>query len=275
MARPDHGWAMAPQDARDRTCEYTGSPLFSVFHTFRVARAPDPETTTVTRTYEATVEWTSQLDLPAWLGAVAENCTPYPGNRFGDEDGDPALDGRFRAAPVDATVRPETHPDPTLSDPYHYWNTPLGRLKRDDHYPEAVGSLTVDLVDGPDALWTADSTAGPAPNRLPAARDAYARVGLEFVGRERVRRPRADRTDREGWRRIGESSAPRTDPLAAAVSATLAPSLESHETASAVSAIRAQIDAVRAAFEFDGEGDPYRIPDRAVEAATSDPDEFG
>lgn len=268
------GWAMQPQDTRERTCEYAAAGVFDVFHHLRVARAPDPTATTVTRVYEVTVEWTSRLGLPAWLETVADTCTPYGGDRFGDGvDRAAADDGRFRSAPADATFRPPEAPDPAMSDPYHYWNTPLGRVQGDEGYPADASSLTVDPTDGPDAVWTDDSTAGIPAEHLPEERSAYARVGLEFVGRERLQRS-ADRSGdrpRDGsWRHVGECTTPTTDHLAATVDRSLAAAL-GDDWRDALATVEAQIDAVADAFAADGAGDPYRIPERAVEAATTRP----
>lgn len=282
MSGPEpEGWATGPQESRERTCEFTRTPLFSVFHTLRIARSPAPGETTVSRACEVSVEWTTRRDLPSWLSAVAECCTPYDGNRFGDGDGDAASDGRFRSAPADATVRPPETADPALSDPYHYWNTSLGRLQADDHYPDHVGAATVDLVDGPDALWTGASTAGAPGDHLPEDREAYARVGLEFTARERVRQSTGDchapvvdaGSPERGFRHVGESSTPTTEGLAELVGATLPAALaEDHDVDAALRAVERRIDDVWAAFRWDGESQPYRIPEAAVEAATTSPE---
>jgi hypothetical protein len=279
MSGPEpEGWATGPQETRERTCEFTRSPLFSVFHTLRIARSPAPGETTVSRACEASVEWTTRLDLSPWLSVVAECCTPYDGNRFGDGGGNAAADGRFRSAPCDATVRPPDDADAALADPYHYWNTSLGRLQADDHFPGDVTAVTVDLVDGPDALWTGKSTAGAPGEHLPEDRKAYARVGLEFTARERVRQstgdshaPVVDAGDPgNGFRHVGESSTPTTESLDELVGATLPPALaEGGDVDEALRAVRTRIDDVWSAFRWDGESEPYRIPEAAVEAATT------
>lgn len=295
---PDEGWATRPQDTRERTCEWAAGPL-SVLHTLRVARHPDPRSVTVTRTHEATVEWTADpnLGLPGWLRALAESFPPYEADRFGhprdgDGDGDAegsetdcpggaCADGRFRAAPVDATVRPTGDGQVGLSDPYHYWNTPLARLLADDGYPAGVGSLTLDLLEGPTAVWTAGSTAGVDPHSLPGDPTDYDRVGLEFTGRERFRRPVADRECDPGgegddpgdrWTRAGDPAPPATGPLGRVVAATLADPVDGRGDGSgateAVAAVEDRIAAVWRAFRREA-GDPYAIPDEAVETATS------
>lgn len=280
----DDGWATAPQDTRERTCECGLGPL-SVLHTLRVARNPDPTNVTVARTYEATVEWTADLSLPEWLRAVAEVCPAYAADRFGPDGGPPrpaqdgpegaGADGRFRAAPVDATVRPADAEPPGLSDPYHYWNTPLARLLADENYPEHVASLAVDLLEGPEAVWAARATAGVDPTSLPGDRDDYSRVGLEFTARERFRRPADGAADPdEGWTRAGEALGPETAVFAPAVARTMAPAVgESRgETVDrAIRAVEERVDAVWEAF-IRQDGDPYAIPGAAVEAATSVPD---
>lgn len=324
--RPDEsngGWATGPQDTRERTCE-CGPGGMSVLHTLRVARHPDSSTVTVTRTYEATVEWTADLSLSAWLRAVAEVTPPYAADRFGERRGEefPApesggpdaaddragvpdaegagadtpeaengtagsppdgagADGRFRAAPVDATVRPAGDHPAGLGDPYHYWNTPLARLLVDDEYPAGVRSMTLDLLGGPDALWSADATAGVDPTGLPGTRTDYARVGLEFTARERYRRPVAsDRRPVGGangdggpdpWERAGDPEPPATDRLGPLAEATLAfPARESAldgDLEAAVAAVESRVATVWEAFRR-RDGDPYAIPDRAVETAT-------
>lgn len=219
------GWATRPQDTREQTCESHDVSPFSVMTTFRVSRAPDPTTVTVTRTAEVAVEWTTTLPLPEWLATIAAVCTPYGGDRFesSPKPTNPAADGRFQAAPVDATVSPSGGESPALSEPYHYWNTPLGRLQADDHYPEGMRRVTVDLVDGPDALWTDESIAGVRADRLPEDRSTYARAGLRFFARERHQRPTdsGDGPD-TGWQSVGTPSPLTTEPLADAVRETLA-----------------------------------------------------
>jgi hypothetical protein len=277
MNEPE-GWATGPQETRERTCEYTQSPLFSVFHTLRVARSPAPGETTVSRSCEVSVEWTTHLNLPDWLAAVADCCTPYDGNRFGDGDGSAVEDGRFRSAPADATVRPPGGTDPALSDPYHYWNTSLGRLQADENFPTHASALTVDLVEGPDALWTGESTAGAPGDQLKSDRESYARVGLEFTGRERVRQSAGDchapvvdarSPDRE-YHRVGESTTPAIAGLDELVDATLAPELaEGRDVVDVLSSVEGRVDGVWSAFRWDGDREPYGIPERAVESATS------
>jgi len=268
-------WSTRPRDTRERTCGHPIAPMFSVRHAFRVARDPAPQGVTVTRTYEATVEWTSRRDLPGWLAAVADVLTPYDADRFGvggRSRPDPTADGRFLAAPVEATVRPGDG-DPIGAEPYHYWNTPLARLQADDRYPGAVVSATVDLADGPDAIWTGTSTAGGLDARsLDGDLDDYGRVGVTITGRERVRRT-ADETDpaNEGesgpetkadrgvWTSVGESSTPEFSWLGSIVDATVVPeartSTGSGETApdgepvSAVERVATRIDAAWTAFE--------------------------
>lgn len=281
----DGGWATRPQDTRERTCE-CGLPGLSVLHTFRVARHPDPSTVTVTRTYEATVEWTADLPVPAWLRAIAAVAPAYEADRFGAGEGSEGSsgDGRFRAAPVDATLRPAgTHPA-GLSDPYHYWNTPLARLLADDEYPAAVTSLTVDLLDGPKALWCGDATAGVDAGTLPGDRDEYARVGLEFTARERFRRPSGEGTGGGGagddadspanrWSRAGDPAPPATDQLGPLVEATLASPAREWAAGEAgvgglVGSVESRVGSVWRAFRR-SEDDPYAIPGPAVEAATA------
>jgi len=304
----DDGWATAPQDTRERTCEYTGSRPFSVLHSLRVARAPDPSTTTVVRTYEVTVEWTAAPDLPAWLGTVAETCTPYGGDRFGTGETAPVEDGRFRAAPVDATVRPPGGDGPALSDPYHYWNTPLARLQRDDHYPASVSRLAVDLAEGPDAVWTGEATASGTVERVPGDREEYARVGLEFTARERLQRSTDDATP---WAPVAEPTGVDTALLGPTVEETLAeplrrstgggtggsrgdaerpgedsagddrpagrsaggdpPDGDCPDPAEALAVVERQIEGVWSSFRWDGDGDPFDVPEAAVAAATTTP----
>lgn len=269
-------WSTRPRDTRERTCGHPIASIFSVRHAFRVARDPAPQGVTVTRTYEATVEWTSRRDLPGWLAAVADGLTPYDADRFGDGEQsrpDPTADGRFLAAPVEATIRPEGD-GPIESEPYHYWNTPLARLQADDRYPEAVISATVDLVDGPDAIWTGTSTAGGLDARsLDGDFDDYGRVGVTITGRERFRRPGDEvdpatqsgsapgtEVDPDAWTSVGESSTPECSWLGSIVDATVAPeartSTGSGETApdgepvSAVERVETRIDAAWKAFEW-------------------------
>ena len=293
----DDAWVTGPRDTRERTCGQAIAPVFSVRHAFHVARDPAPPGVTVTRTYEATVEWTSTLDLPAWLSAVADVLTPYEADRFGGGDDprpDPTTDGRFLAAPVEATVRPGGS-DPIQSEPYHYWNTPLARLQADDGYPDGVVSATIDLVDGPEAIWSGTSTAGGLDGRsLEGDLDDYRRVGVSVTGRERYRRSNGEegtadpaaRTD--DWERVGGSSSPDCPWLRSIVNATVAPEVrsmtekrgpDSHEDpiVAAVDRVEGRIDAAWTAFgEFSGEGDvptggsqanPYAVSDAPVRAA--------
>ncbi|MFW6376383.1 MAG: hypothetical protein ACOC0F_00250 [archaeon] len=310
----DDVWATGPRDTRERTCGHSIEPVFSVRHAFRVARDPAPTGVTMTRTYEATVEWTSVLDLPDWLSAVADALTPYEADRFGadtpsdaTDTGDATADGRFLAAPVEATVRPGGS-DPIQSEPYHYWNTPLARLQADDNYPDAVVSTTVDLVDGPEAIWSGASTAGGVDGRvLEGGFDEYSRVGVSVTARERFRRsdgtasggeetgvgsgahtgvgPEADTAD---WGPVGESASPDLRLLGSIVDATVAPEVRSmakrgptapdrDPIAVAVDRVVNRTDAAWTAFDrTSGDGvsstdgpvvDPYRIPKRAVSAA--------
>jgi hypothetical protein len=294
----DDAWVTGPHDTRERTCGQAIAPVFSVRHAFHVARDPAPPGVTVTRTYEATVEWTSDLDLPAWLSAVADVLTPYDADRFGVGDeprSDPTADGRFLAAPVEATVRPGGS-GPIQSEPYHYWNTPLARLQADDGYPGAVVSTTLDLVDGPEAVWTGTSMAGGIDvGSLERDLEAYSRVGVAVTGRERFRRPSpeagTENEDERGphdWERVGERSVIECSWLESIVGATIAPEVRSmgdrSETApdrdpiaGPVGAVEERIDAAWAAFErSSGGGDgttvepetgPYRVPEAAIRAA--------
>ncbi|MFT4890884.1 MAG: hypothetical protein ACI9YT_001805 [Halobacteriales archaeon] len=252
----DESWVTRPRDTRERTCGHSVARLFSVRHAFRVARDPDPTGVTVTRTHEATVEWTSELDLPAWLSEVAEVLTPYEADRFGTDGAsgtDATADGRFLAAPVEATIRPGGS-GPVESEPYHYWNTPLVRVREDDGYPADVVSATLDLVDGPEAVWTGASTAGGIDGRsLDGDIDAYSRVGVTVTGRERFRRPAhedgpeptdaaagngtvdrgsaragedatvGDGAEVDRWEAVGQRSVPTLDFLGSIVDATVAP----------------------------------------------------
>lgn len=255
-------WETPPRDTRERTCGHAIPPLFSVRHAFLLSRDPDPKGVTVTRTYEATVEWTSTLDLSSWLSAVAEELTPYESDRFSADEqtgetphSDATTDGRFLAAPVEATVRPGGN-DPVESEPYHYWNTPLARLQLDDGYPDAVVSATTDLVDGPEALWTGASTAGNIDARsMDCDVGDYNRVGITVTGRERFRRSIGDGSavptdgaavgdmDRSPfghddntqgssqnaeageWVRVGASSEPTLRSLRSIVESTIAPTV--------------------------------------------------
>ncbi|HKL29644.1 MAG TPA: hypothetical protein VJ898_10300 [Natrialbaceae archaeon] len=297
----DDPWATRPRDTRERTCGHSIAPVFSVRHAFRVARDPAPTGVTVTRTYEATVEWTSALDLPGWLSAVADVLTPYEADRFGgvaESRPDSTADGRFLAAPVEATVRPGGS-NPIQSEPYHYWNTPLARLQADDGYPDAVVSVTIDLVDGPEAIWSGASTAGGIDGRsLEGPLDDYSRVGVTITARERFRRseggetateagaaavgPEADTAD---WEPVGESASPDHPWLGSIVDATVAsevrsmanpngtPSGPDHDPiAAAVELAENRIDAAWTAFERpsgDG-GDSTGDPD-AADLALPDP----
>ncbi|MEF8756866.1 MAG: hypothetical protein V5A33_01395 [Halobacteriales archaeon] len=292
----DDAWATGPRDTRERTCGHAIPPVFSVRHVFRVARDPATPGVTVTRTYEATVEWTSDLDLPGWLAAVADVLTPYGADRFGDGDGgrpDPAADGRFLAAPVEATVRPGGS-DPIQSEPYHYWNTPLARLQADDGFPEAVVATTVDLIDGPETIWTGASTGGGLDERaLEDNLGAYSRVGVSVTGRERFRRSEGDEISVEpgsrtaDWEPAGERSVPDPSRLDSIVDATIVPEVRAMANtgatasgrgplAAAVERVGNRIDAGWTTFERSpsrGEAagerlaDPYSIPDAAVRAA--------
>jgi len=293
----DEAWATGPRDTRERTCGHAIPPIFSVRHTFRVDRDPATPDVTVTRTHEATVEWTSDLDLPGWLAAVADVLTPYGADRFGEgDDGrpDPTADGRFLAAPVEATVRPGGA-DPIRSEPYHYWNTPLARLQADDGFPGAVVATTVDLVDGPEATWTGASTAGGLDGRsLENDLDAYSRVGVSVTGRERFRRSGGEEVAVErgsgtaDWEPAGERSVPDPSWLDSIVDATIVPEVRSMAKtggttpdpgpiAAAVERVGNRIDAGWTSFErSSGDGgdatgdslaDPYCVPDAAVRAA--------
>jgi len=284
------GWATRPQDTREQTCEYNGATPFSVMHSFRVARAPDPTTTTVARTYDVTVEWTATLDLPEFLASIAASCTPYGGDRFETGTGavEPVEDERFRAAPVDATVRPPTCESPALSDPYHYWNTPLARLCADDHFSDGVTRLTLDLADGPDAVWADESIAGVPPERLPEDRTAYTRVGLEFTARERLSRGTDGEDRRSAWCPVGEPTPPDTTLLAPAVEATLAETVRrggadsrsdpvATDVTDAIDAVESQALEVWSAFRWaaddrDGAESPFDVPEAAVETATRAPE---
>ena len=285
MSRDGGGWATAPQDTRERTCECGVGPL-SVLHTFRVARHPDPTTVTVARTHEATVEWTADLELEGWLRAVAELCPAYAADRFGPEGTAPrptvagpegaGADGRFRAAPVDATVRPAGDGPTGLSDPYHYWNTPLARLLVDDNYPDRVTSMAVDPLEGPRAVWSGGSTAGIDPTTLPDDHEEYARVGLEFTARERFRRSTGAADPADDWTRAGEPVGPETGVVAPTVEATVAPAVRDLAGKAALDGAVGTVQRrVRAVWDAFGHrtGDPYAIPEAAVEAATSAPDE--
>jgi hypothetical protein len=290
----DDAWATGPRDSQERTCGQAIAPVFSVRHAFRVARDPAPPGATVTRTYEATVEWTSVLDLPAWLSAVADVLTPYGADRFGvgdEQPSDSTADGRFLAAPVEATVRPGGS-DPIQSEPYHYWNTPLARLQADDGYPDAVVSATIDLVDGPEAIWSGASSAGGIDGRsLEGPLDDYSRVGVTITGRERFSRSDGDESpveagaaavgpgaDTADWLLVGESASPDHPWLGSIVEATVAPEVRSMANpggppsapdrdpiADAVERVENRIDAAWTAFERqsgDG-GDSTEDPDAA------------
>ncbi len=280
------GWATDPQDTRERTCEWPLPPAFCLRHRLRVDRSPAPESVTVTRTHRASVEWTADVDLPAWLRAVAQICTPYgrrgddrdrfhtdpPGDPSSDDDApildrDADTDGRFRAAPVEATVRPPDGDGGGLSDPYHYWNTPLARLRSDEHYPDCVASATVEPVDGPDATWTGASAVGATVGTIPDLDvEAHSRVGLEVTTRERFRR------DGGAWRAVDDTMSPELGGIAGLVEVTLAPAVRQRIGGQERDrALRTAVDRVAAvwrAFSLDG-GDPYSIPESAVEAATA------
>lgn len=307
-------WSTPRRDTCERTCGLTIPPVFSVTHDFSVARDPDPMAVTVTRTYEATVEWTSRLDLPAWLSAVADVLTPYEPDRFGSAPesnggwntkpdvtaGGAARDGRFLAAPVEATIRPDGG-DPVRSDPYHYWNAPLARLQTDPHYPGGVDAMSIDLVEGPEALWSGTSMAGGIrPKELPDAADTYCRVGVAIIARERFHRsatqggadgdvvpPSVRSPPSERWGLVGDPSPPDCSWLHSFVDATLAPEVRSlafdrrdatdaaasvDPVSAAVRAVERRIDAAWTAFRRrdgsigdaggDGTGDSTASDDR-------------
>lgn len=296
MTLPDEDpWETPPRDTRERTCGHAIPPIFSVRHTFRLSRDPDPTGVTVTRTYEATVEWTSTLDLPSWLSVVVDELTPYESDRFAPDaparetsHSDATTDGRFLAAPVEATVRP-VGADPVESEPYHYWNTPLARLQIDDAYPDAVVSATIDLVDGPEGLWTGASTAGNIDARsMDGDIEDYTRVGVTVTGRERFQRSTGDdsavptdeaavgdvdgsalahddddtressqNAEKGQWDRVGASSAPTLGGLRSIVESTIASRVRDRaeeETEisvdEAVERVAHRIDAAWRAFEL-------------------------
>lgn len=243
------GWATEPQDTRERTCECPLGP-FRVRHTLRLARNPDGRSVTVTRTHEVTVEWYADTGLDDWLSTVATHLAEY-----GDRDPtDPAGDGRFRAEPVDATVVPATVGP--LDDTYHFWNTPLARLQRDEGYPDEVRSLTVDLASGPVALWSSD-----------ASDDVDGRVGVEVTGRERFQRP----VDGEVWSPVGERSVPSLSGLAELAAETVGSADVDSDVAVVAAAVQERVETVSRAFGWSGGEDPYRIPDSAVRTATTVP----
>lgn len=305
----DDAWTTPTEETLSRTCTCTLGPL-TVQHGFRLARHGGPGTV-VTRTYEPVIQWTSTRTLDGWLGDVAETLTPYVADRFGTGDGaggpgadarsaggersGAAGDGRFLAAPVDATVRP-AGTDPLLAEPYHFWNTPLARLLEEAGYPGAVTSVTLDLVDGPTVHWDRDATAGGVdPDALPEP----TRVGVEYAARQRLRRIPDDGDgtrdagaegirDAEtghgrgiGWSVDDDDFRVDREGLARFVAATRAvpdggdegggDGVDGDGDADPLAAVAAQVDAVAAAFRWDGEGDPFAIDEATMTAATTSP----
>lgn len=282
----DVAWATSTEDTRERTCTYTLAPIFSLQHTFRLSRYGDRSTEWITRTYEVGVEWTSLDPVTDWLSTVADALTPYDGKRFAEtNDGtesagttaDAASDGRFRAAPVDATLRPTENGDPLLSEPYHYWNSPLARVQADEEYPDGVTSLTLDLVDGPTVLWTGEATAGGvSPDDLDPGAYPH-RVGLEYRIRERLRRPVEGDA---AWTRDGGPGCDDFDDggLPSLLDETLAPSLHPAEErialdgATPIDVLRTQAESTWRAYQWSEDEDPFEIPEPAVSAATTTPE---